>query len=180
MITAIFGTGIIAVLSTVFIKHISDTLRGLVCWTFSSLSALVALIVYYSGAAAVCADYRAVGSALIGAGIVAVLALLIELFSPAARFRAAKLREYDRTSAECSLNIVMVICAIAAAVAACCTEYFGCAQFSAFGIIPALAISLRQFSYFIYRVKQDTLTADRDENRRLKLLKSLSAGKRSL
>ncbi len=180
MITAILGTGIIAVLSTVFVKRMNDTMRGLVCWTFSMLALLAALIVYYSGASAFSADLGAVGSALIGAGAVVVLVLLIELFAPAARFRSARLRDYDRSSAEETLNIVMAICTFAAVTAACCTEYFGSPQFCAFGIIPALAISLRQFSYFIYRTKQDTLTADKDENRRMKLLRSLSSGKRSL
>lgn len=180
MITAILGIGMTAVMSTVFVKRMSDTLRGLVCWIFSVLASLASLIVYYSGASAFSADISAVGSALIGVGVVAVLVLLIELFAPAARFRTARLRDYDRSAAEEMLNIVMVICAAVAEISACCTEFFGYPQFSAFGIIPALAISLRQFSYFVYRVKRDTLTKTEDENRRTKLLRSLSTGKRSL
>ena len=74
----------------------------------------------------------------------------------------------------------MMIVASSAAVSVVCCEFFGGVQFSIIAIIPLAAVSMRQLSYFLYRVKMDTMRSDALVVKRSKLIKSLDSGKRSL
>lgn len=180
MISVILGLGAVAVLITVLIKEISYTMRTLACWTFGAIASAVAAVVYYSGSGGIRAEIGSVISGLCGAAIVLVIAFAIELLSPTKRLSAKEHPDYDRESAENALNIVMVILAASAAAAAAITDYCGAVQYSVFGIIPAIGISVRQLSYFMYRVKLDTLRTDDYAVKRAKLIKRLSTGKRRL
>lgn len=180
MISGIICFGVLAVLVTALLKDLSDTYRGMICWTFSSIASVSSLIVYFAGSGGFRPDLSILISGLAGVGLITVIVLLIELFAPAKRLRKKERTDYDRTGAENALNIVMIIAAGAASAAACCCEYFSVVQFCIFGIIPAAAISIRQLSLYLYRVKQDTLTTDKASVRRKKLIKQLGAGKRSL
>lgn len=180
MITAILSTGGAAVLVTAVIKGMSGTMRGLVCWTFGAISAAAATVVFYACGGGVIADFGAVLSGLCGAAIIAAAVLAIELFAPAKRLRTKEKTDYDREAAENALNIVMAILAASAAAAAVITETLGSGEYSVFGLLPAAAVSIRQLSYFMYRVKLDTLRADDTSAKRSMLLKRLSVGKRRL
>ncbi len=180
MISVILCLGIVAVLVTALVKGISDTLRGLVCWTFSSMATVISAVVYFSFCNGFEPHLYALPYALAGLGIVAVILFTVELLSPAKRFRGSTLSDYDKDSAEQSFNIVMVIIASAGAVSACSCEFFDSVQYSVLGIVPSAAVSLRQLSFFLYRVKLDTLSADRGEKVRVRLLKELDSHKRGL
>ncbi len=180
MISLILSAGVLSILVTALVKGISDTMRGVVCWSFSSISALASLIVYFSAADSYSPDMDSVLSGVFGLAVVMVCVLLIELFSPAKRFRRGGRREYDRDKAEDSLNVVMIIISSSAVISVVCCVYFGGAQFSLFGIVPLAAVSIRQLSYFMYRVKNDTLNIDSDAIKRVRLIKGLDPGKRSL
>lgn len=180
MIRMILCGGMAAVLVTSLIRGISDTYRGMICWTFSAVASVAAAVVYFSGAGELAPDLRAILTSLSGAGAVGALVLLIELFAPAGRFRTRERTEYDRPSAENALNIVMIIISCACAISSVICEAAGAAQFSLFGIIPLAAVSIRQLSYFMFRAKRDTLTADADEALRTRIIRELGSGRRSL
>lgn len=180
MIAVILACGALAVVVTALVRGISDTYRGLVCWTFSAIASAAAAVVYFSQSGSFMPDLGSIITGLAGSGIIAVLVLLIELFAPSKRLRRKGGAEYDPRSTEAALNIVMIILTCAAVTAAACCERLSQVQFSVLGIIPAAAVSIRQLSCFMYRVKQDTLAADEASARRARLIKSLGAGKRSL
>lgn len=180
MIAILYGLCAVALLVTVLIKKLSDTLRGLVCWTISAITSAICMVIYFSVSSAFTAELSAIIPAIMGIGVVAVIAVLIELLSPASRFRTERVKEYDRAAAESSLNIVLLLICCAASAAAAATELLSQVQFSIFGMIPAMAISIRQLTYFMGRVKSDTLNTQAHEQKRRLLLRSLSAGKRGL
>lgn len=180
MITIIIFIGTLAILITALVKEISATMRGLVCWSFSSIASVASLLVYFSEAEGYKPELSSVFNGLAGFAVVVACVLLIELFSPAKRFRKGERKEYDRDKAEDSLNIVMMIVASSAAVSVVCCEFFGEIQFSILAIIPLAAVSIRQLSYFMHRVKMDTIRADAIVVKRARLIKSLDSGKRSL
>ncbi len=180
MISLVLGIGAVAALVTSLIKGESATLRWLVCWTFSVISSIAASIVFYASGGGMIADFGSVISGLCGAGIVAAAALAIELFAPSKRLRSKTTAEYDREMAENAVNVVMVILVSSSAFAAVLTEQLGVSEYSIFGLLPACAISLRQLSYFMHRVKLDTLRTDDVAVKRSMLLKQLSSGKRRL
>lgn len=180
MISIILSSGTLAILVTVLVKEISATMRGLVCWSFSSIASVASLLVYFSEAEGYTPELSSVLNGLAGFVVVVACVLLIELFSPAKRFRKGERKEYDHDKAEDSLNIVMMIVSSSAAVSVVCCEFFGGVQFSIIAIIPLAAVSIRQLSYFMHRVKMDTIRADAMVVKRARLIKSLDSGKRSL
>lgn len=180
MISFVLGIGTVAVLVTSLMKEVPPTLRLLICWTFSTISSIAASIVFYANGRGMIADFGSVLSGLCGAGIVASAALAIELFAPSKRLRSKNTAEYDREMAENAVNVVMVILVSSSVLAAVLTEQLGASEYSVFGLLPACAISLRQLSYFMHRVKLDTLRTDDVAVKRSLLLKQLSSGKRRL
>ncbi len=180
MISAILLCGTLAVLVTALIKDISDTYRGMICWTFSALASLSAVIVYFACFGDYRPDFSIVISGLAGAGLIAVIVLIIELLAPTKRFRMMQHTDYDRSSAENALNIVMIIAAGVSSAAVCCCEWLSAVEFSIFGLIPAAAVSVRQLSLYLHRTKMDTLTADEVTTKKKKLVKQLETGKKSL
>ncbi len=180
MISAILLCGVLAVLVTALIHPLSETYRGMICWTFAALSSVLAAAVYFSDAREFSPDFNGLAGAAAAFGLTAVSVLAIELFAPSKRLKNADKRDYNRAEAEKALNVVLAITAGAATAAGCTCGYLGATEFSIIGIVPLAAISIRQLSYFLYRVKLDLLSADEASVKRGKLLKTLSQGKHSL
>lgn len=180
MITMVFAFGAAAIFVTAFKRLSSETVCGLVCWTFSAIASVIAAVVYFSCCSDLTFQFSAVPPVAVGVGIAAVLVMALELAAPAKRLRGSRLTDYDRATAERSFNIIMVIIMAAGAVCASACELCSAAHYSVLGIVPALSVSLRQLSYFMYRVKLDTLSADKDEERRNVVLRSLGSRTRRL
>ncbi|MGN0688022.1 MAG: hypothetical protein ACI4KA_07960 [Oscillospiraceae bacterium] len=180
MITDVLCVGAAAVLVTVLIRGLSDTLRGMVCWTFAFIAAVVSLVIYCCNYAGMTTDLKAVIRGLCGAAVIVSVSLVIELFSPTKRLRSRQRAEYDKERSEMAINVIMIILAAAAAVCSGIADRLGYSEYSVLGIIPCAGISLRQLTYFVYRAKLDTLRVDNTAALREKLLKRLSSHNRTL
>ena len=180
MMTMVFAFGAVAIFVTAVKKLSSETVCGLVCWTFSAITSVIASVVYFSCCCDLTLQFSVVPPVAVGVGIASVLVMALELAAPAKRLRGSRLSDYDRNIAERSFNIVMVIITASGVVCACACELCGAVHYSVLGIVPALSVSLRQLSYFMFRVKLDTLSADKDEERRTVVLRSLGSRTRRL
>ena len=180
MICVILGLGAVAVLVTVLVRTLSATLRCLVCWTFGSVAACAASVVYFCSGGTVRAELGSVLAGAFGALTVGLIALVIELFSPSKRLRGKRQTEYDSERAENALNIIMAILAASAALSAAVCERCGAQDHCILGLVSAAAVCLRQLSYFMYRAKLDTARSDDAAVQRACLLKTLSVGRRRL
>lgn len=180
MMSYILYSGVLSVLVMTLLKKISDTYRGMMCWTFSCIAFCAAAVVYFSSASSYIPDSGALIAGISGAALIGAAALAIELMAPTKRFRRRSQSDYDRRSAEDAVNIVFIIFCSACCLAVIISESLSRSEYTVIGILPAAAVSLRQLSYYLYRVKQDTLTADKNDARRLRLVRELGSGKRSL
>ncbi|MBQ8171016.1 MAG: hypothetical protein IJZ95_03385 [Oscillospiraceae bacterium] len=180
MITFVLAVGAAAVLFTALKRLSSETVCGLVCWTFSAIASVIAAVMYFSCCADLTVHLSAMLPVAVGVGITSLLVMALELAAPAKRLRGSRLTDYDRATAERSFNIVMVIIASAGFICASACELCGAAHYSVLGIVPAVSVSLRQLSYFMFRVKLDTLSADKGEERRNTVLRSLGSRTRRL
>ncbi len=180
MIRLILCLGAAAVLVAALIRGISSTRRGLLCWTFSSIASVAASVVYFAMAGRVSPDFVTLRNAVTGTLAIVLIILLVELFAPSRRFKMREDADYDKASAENALNVVFAVTVSAGAAAAVAAELFGASEFCVLGLLPAAALSLRQLSYFMYRGRIDSLSENKDEQRRLSVIKSLSTGKKTL
>lgn len=180
MIRMILCAGAAAVLVTALIRGLSDTRRGLLCWTFSAIASAVAAIVYFSGAGDISPDMFTLRNALLGALIIAVLIMTVELFAPSHRLRHREDADYNKASAESALNIVLIVIVTSASIGAAAAELCGREEFCVLGLIPSAALSIRQLSYFMYRGRLDSLTENADSEKRRSLIRTLSSGKKTL
>ena len=180
MIRMILCAGAAAVLVTALIRGLSDTRRGLLCWTFSSIASVSAAVVYFIGAGSIAADLFSLRNALFGTLIIVLLILIVEFFAPSRRLRQREDAEYNKASAENALNIVLAVIVASAAFGAAAAEFGGKEEFCVLGIIPAAALSIRQLSYFMYRGRLDSLSENADTEKRRLLIRSLSSGKKTL
>ncbi len=179
MIRLIIGAGAVGVLIASLVRTLSDNVRGLVCWTISSLALVISAVVYFSGVDGLSLNRQVLFNCAAAAAALTALILLIELFAPSRRLRSRDKAEYDSRAAEQSLNIVFVITAWVLAAAAAATELFGADTLTGICLVPAAAVSIRQLSYFLYRARTDT--ADKTEKRlREEALGRLKTGKREL
>lgn len=180
MIRMIISAGAAAVLITLLVRGITATRRGILCWTFSSVSTLAACVVYFAGAGNIRPDIFSLKNAFFGFLIIALIVMLLEFFAPSRRFRKREDINYNKTAAEDALNVVLAITVASSAFAAVLAELAGEYDFCILGLAPAVAVSFRQLSYFMYRSRVDSLYENEDSTRRRKLLRSLSTGKRQL
>lgn len=180
MIRMIMSAGAAAVLISLLVRGVTSTRRGILCWTFSSVSALAACVVYFAGAGNIRPDIFSLKNAFFGFLIIALIVMLLELFAPSRRFRKREDINYDKNAAENALNVVLAVTVTSAAFAAVLVELAGEYDFCILGLVPSAAISFRQLSYFMYRSRVDSLSENEDSSRRSMLLRSLSAGKRML
>ncbi len=172
MMAPICGVGAAAVLVCALIRGLESTVRGLVCWTFSSLAAVLALAVYFSSYS-FAPDVPAILFAVGGTGVMAVIIMLIELFAPSKRFQKHRTDEYDVSRSESALNLVMVIMTSVFGAAVIAGEYMGGAALSGICLVPAAAMSLRQLSYYLHLARLESVMADTDEKKRARLMKTL-------
>lgn len=180
MIRLILCAGAAAVLVTALIRGLSDTRRGLLCWTFSSIASVAAAVVYFSEAGDISPDFLTMRNAIFGTLIIALIIMIVELFAPSRRLRHREDAEYNKASAENALNIVLIVIVASAAFGAAVAEFGGREEFCVLGIVPAAALSLRQLSYFMYRGRLDSLSENADTEKRRLLIRSLSSGKKTL
>ncbi len=180
MIFIILSCGMICVLISALIRDLSETVRGLVCWTISVLAQAISAVVYFASANTVTINSRAlISTAAALAGIVAII-LLIELIAPAKRLRRRGRYEYDSLEAERSLNIVFVIIVSALTVFAAALEVSTAEELTSICLIPAAAVSARQLSYYLYRARTDTSRELSEKQLRENAVRSLKIGKRRL
>ncbi len=172
MITVICGMGAVAVLVCALIRGLDSTVRGLVSWTFSSLAAVLSMAVYFSQNRFTL-DFPALLFALGGIGIMAVIIMLIEFFAPSGRFKKHAQEAFDVSRSEAALNLVMIIITAVLASAAAAGENADMLTLSGLCLIPAAAISIRQLSYHLHLAKRESLQADSDEKKRLRLMRGL-------
>ena len=173
MITVICGIGAIAVLLYALIKGLERIVRGLVCWTFSSLAAVLSMAVYFSQNR-FSPDFPAIFYALGGVGIMAVIIMLIEFFAPSKRFRKQEQTDYDVKRSEAALDLVMIIITAVLGASTCAGEYADMLQLSGLCLIPAAAISIRQLSFYLHLAKLESSLSDTDDRKRTSLMKTLS------
>lgn len=180
MIFIILLCGMICVLISALIRDLSETVRGLVCWTITVLAQSISAVIYFASANTVTINSRAlISTAAALAGIVAII-LLIELIAPAKRLRRRGRYEYDSLEAERSLNIVFVIIVSALTVFAAALEVSTAEELTSICLIPAAAVSARQLSYYLYRARTDTSRELSEKQLRENAVRSLKIGKRRL
>lgn len=180
MIRIILCLGAAAVLVTALIRGLSDTRRGLLCWTFSAIASVVSCVVWFSGAGDISPDFITLRNALFGILTIALLIMILELFAPSRRFRSREDASYNKAHAESALNVVLIVITASALVGAAAAELCGREEFCVLGLIPAAALSIRQLSYFMYRGRLDSLSENADSEKRRRLIRSLSSGKKTL
>ncbi len=180
MIRMILCAGAAAVLVTALIRGLTPTRRGLLCWTFSSIAAVAAAVVYFAGAGNITPDILSLRNAVFGVLMIALIIMLVELFAPSHRLRQREDKDYDKASAESALNIVFAVVVASSALSALLAEVFGRNEFCVLGLVPAAALSLRQLSYFMYRGRVDSLSENDETERRRTVIRSLSTGKKTL
>lgn len=180
MIFTVLSFGVLCVLIAALIRDLRETVRGLVCWTVSTLAHGISTAVYFAAAGSITINQRAlVSTAAALAGIVAII-LLIELIAPAKRLSRHKKDEYDSLEAERSVNIVFVIVVSALTVFAAALEWLGSGELTGLCLIPAAAVSARQLSYYLYRARTDTSRELSEKQLRENAVRSLKIGKRRL
>ncbi len=180
MIRMILCAGAAAVLVTLLIKGTAPTRRGLLCWTFSAIASAAAAVVYFAGAGNIRPDMFTLRNALFGALMIALIIMVVELFAPSRRLKQREDTNYDKTAAENALNIVFAVMTASAALCACIAELADAYEFCILGIVPAAALSIRQLSYFMYRGRMDSLTENKDNEKRRGIISSLSSGRKTL
>ncbi len=180
MIRIILCAGAAAVLVTLLIRDAVPTRRGLLCWTFSSIASVAAAVVYFAGAGSIRPDMYTLRNAVFGALIIALIILVVELFAPSHRLRHREDTNYDKAAAEGALNIVLAVMTASMALAACAAELVGAYEFCVLGLVPAAALSIRQMSYYMYKGRLDSLTENKDNEKRRSIVRSLSSGRKSL
>ncbi len=180
MIRLILCVGAAAVLVTALVRGLGSTRRALLCWTFSAIASVAASVVYFAGAGSIYPDFVTLRNALAGVLFIALIIMVTELFAPSHRLKQREDKDYDKISAENALNIVFTVIVSAGAAAAVVSEFIGATEFCVLGLVPAAALSLRQLSYFMYRGRLDSLSENKDVERRREVIKSLSSGKKTL
>ncbi len=172
----ILCAGALCLLISSLIRSLAENTRGLVCWTISSLTAAMALLYYLVLSGSFDIDVKVIPPVAAAFGGVLALILRIELLAPPKRFKMRAKTEYDAAAAERSLNMVFAITAAVFCAAAAVSDFFGEESLLALCLIPALAISLRQLSYYLYRSRVSSKNSGREREDLLRHLRSGNKG----
>ncbi len=172
----ILCAGALCMLISLLIRSVTENTRELVCWTISSLTAAMALLYYLVLSNSFDIDIKVIPPVAAAFGGVLALILLIEFLAPAKRFKRRDKTEYDAASAERSLNMVFAITAVSLCAAAAISDFLKEDSLLSLCLIPALAISLRQLSYYLYRSRVSSKTGVREREDLLRRLRSSNKG----
>ena len=99
------AAGIAAELVLALIRPLRGATRGLVCWSVSAVVLSMCCAVYFISSGDITFDLPSAIRGIGGAGVLVLIAALIELFSPSRRSRQKP--EQDPQRSERSLNIVL-------------------------------------------------------------------------
>ena len=110
MNTPIFlAAGMAAELVLALIRPLRGATRGLVCWSVAAVVLSMCCAVYFISSGDITFDLPSAIRGIGGAGVLVLIAALIELFSPSRRSRQKP--EQDPQRSERSLNIVLSVAA---------------------------------------------------------------------
>ena len=103
------AAGMAAELVLALIRPLRGATRGLVCWSVSAVVLSMCCAVYFISSGDITFDLPSAIRGIGGAGVLVLIAALIELFSPSRRSRQKP--EQDPQRSERSLNIVLSVAA---------------------------------------------------------------------
>ena len=117
------AAGMAAELVLALIRPLRGATRGLVCWSVSAVVLSMCCAVYFISSGDITFDLPGAIRGIGGAGVLVLIAALIELFSPSRRSRQKP--EQDPQSSERSLNIVLSVAAGILCAASLALSLFG-------------------------------------------------------
>lgn len=180
MIHIIICFGAVFVLSSVFVRDITATSRGLGCWTISSVTTVLASVLFFAEYGSFSPEPYAIRTGILSFAVLVCIILLIELAAPSHRLRRREKLEYNSVAAEKALNTVFVIICAALMTAAVASSLADNAFFIGFCLVPAAAISIRQLLYFLYLARLETTLDHSEKSKREESLKRLKARRKEL
>ena len=104
------AAGMAAEFVLALIRPLRGATRGLVCWSVSAVVLSMCCAVYFISSGDITFDLPGAIRGIGGAGVLVLIAALIELFSPSRRSRQKP--EQDPQRSERSLNIVLSVAAV--------------------------------------------------------------------
>lgn len=172
-ISLFLAAGIVAEMILAMVKPLRGAMRGLVCWSVAAVVLLMCCAVYFVGASDVSLDLPSAARGIGGAGVVILIAALIEVFSPYRRSRQKQEQIMQRS--ESSLNIVLAVAAGILCTASLALYIFGERNTAALLLVPPASAALRQTVWFMR-----ASGAEQPGSKREKLAERISCGKYKL
>lgn len=169
-ISIFLAAGLLAELVLSLVRPLRGAVRGLVCWSVAAVVLLMCCAVYFIGAQDISFDLPSAVRGLGGAGVVVLIAALIEVFSPSRRSRQKQEQIPQRS--ERSLNIVLSVAAGILCTASLALYIFGEHDSAMLLLIPPASAALRQTLWFM-RLSG----AEQPGSQREKLAERISCGK---
>ena len=120
------AAGMAAEFVLALIRPLRGATRGLVCWSVSAVVLSMCCAVYFISSGDITFDLPSAIRGIGGAGVLVLIAALIELFSPSRRSRQKP--EQDPQRSERSLNIVLSVAAGILCAASLALSLFGAAS----------------------------------------------------
>ncbi len=167
------AAGMAAEFVLALIRPLRGATRGLVCWSVSAVVLSMCCAVYFISSGDITFDLSGAIRGIGGAGVLVLIAALIELFSPSRRSRQKP--EQDPQRSEHSLNIVLSVAAGILCAASLALSLFGERDTAALLLVPPTAAALRQTLWFM-----KSAGAEHPATQREKLAERISCGKYKL
>ena len=164
------AAGMAAEFVLALIRPLRGATRGLVCWSVSAVVLSMCCAVYFISSGDITFDLPGAIRGIGGAGVLVLIAALIELFSPSRRSRQKPEQRSER-----SLNIVLSVAAGILCAASLALSLFGERDTAALLLVPPTAAALRQTLWFM-----KSAGAEHPATQREKLAERISCGKYKL
>ena len=158
------AAGMAAELVLALIRPLRGATRGLVCWSVAAVVLSMCCAVYFISSGDITFDLPSAIRGIGGAGVLVLIAALIELFSPSRRSRQKPEQDPQRSVA------AGILCAASLAL-----SLFGERDTAALLLVPPTAAALRQTLWFM-----KSAGAEHPATQREKLAERISCGKYKL